>query len=435
VQHQTGSQAVGTGGNNGTFQYSFGDIPGAVTGIGNTTINDAAINAYQPGGNANLNANFNPNLGLNTNFNGNAGLNTSMIDPARSAVGSINPSQAYMQNMQDAFYKQGASRLDPRMQQEQEALETQLQNQGLTRGSQAWNAEMQRQMQARNDAYNSLTNSAILNSGAEAQRMMGMDISRGQFMNQAGQQDYLNRLNSQAAFNQANQQNWQNQFAAQGAGNQALAQQGEFGQNAQVLGNAANQQGWQNQFNAGQTGFQNQLASQAAQNQARGQQFSQGLMQGQFSNAAQQQAFDQAMQRAGLNNQTLAQNAQLQAMREGAFGQQQMAGMGMNSIANRDQLERDRFGWQQTLDRFGMGNTTSNSDWNRYLQSIQLGGPTIGPGQNPGGGGGFSTPGAAPGGNYLAAGLPNYAAGQNQANQWGQLGGSILNAGNSFGWW
>lgn len=54
------------------------------------------------------------------------------------------------------LYEYGASRLDPRFAREEEALRTRLANQGLTPGSAAWNAEMERLGQNKNDAYNSL---------------------------------------------------------------------------------------------------------------------------------------------------------------------------------------------------------------------------------------------------------------------------------------
>ena len=50
----------------------------------------------------------------------------------------------------------GRSRLDPRFDRERAALEGRLANQGLTQGSAAWNAEMQRFGQTKNDAYNNL---------------------------------------------------------------------------------------------------------------------------------------------------------------------------------------------------------------------------------------------------------------------------------------
>jgi hypothetical protein len=54
------------------------------------------------------------------------------------------------------LYELGSQRLDPRFAREEEALRSRLANQGLTQGSAAWDAEMERFGQGRNDAYNQL---------------------------------------------------------------------------------------------------------------------------------------------------------------------------------------------------------------------------------------------------------------------------------------
>lgn len=50
----------------------------------------------------------------------------------------------------------GRKRLDPALSQRREALETQLYNQGVRPGTEAWNREMTRNGQSENDAYNQL---------------------------------------------------------------------------------------------------------------------------------------------------------------------------------------------------------------------------------------------------------------------------------------
>ena len=112
----------------------------------------------------------------------------------------IGTGDAYMKQMQDAYYAQGAARLDPQMQQQQSGLEAQLANMGLTRGSEAWNNEMQRQAFNSNDAYAKLRNEAILNSGSEAQRLQGMNIASQTTQNTAlGQQFGQNLSQAQLA--------------------------------------------------------------------------------------------------------------------------------------------------------------------------------------------------------------------------------------------
>lgn len=54
------------------------------------------------------------------------------------------------------LYELGSQRLDPRFAREDEALRSRLAQQGLTQGSAAWDAEMERFGQNKNDAYNQL---------------------------------------------------------------------------------------------------------------------------------------------------------------------------------------------------------------------------------------------------------------------------------------
>lgn len=67
-----------------------------------------------------------------------------------------NPFSFDNQDAADWAYDLGASRLDPRMEQQQSALATRLANQGLAPGSRAWEAAMNQQGQNENDAYNQL---------------------------------------------------------------------------------------------------------------------------------------------------------------------------------------------------------------------------------------------------------------------------------------
>jgi hypothetical protein len=62
------------------------------------------------------------------------------------------------------LYELGSQRLDPRFAQGEDALRTRLANQGLTQGSAAWDAEMERFAQDKNDAYNQL----VLNGRGQA---------------------------------------------------------------------------------------------------------------------------------------------------------------------------------------------------------------------------------------------------------------------------
>jgi len=62
----------------------------------------------------------------------------------------------------------GAARLDPQWSRNEDALRTQLTNQGIQPGSAAWNAEMTQFNQNKNDAYNSLYLSGRAQGAQEA---------------------------------------------------------------------------------------------------------------------------------------------------------------------------------------------------------------------------------------------------------------------------
>lgn len=149
-------------------------------------------------------------------------------------------------------------RLEPSLERQQKALDTQLANQGIMRGSEAYNQAQQDLAQKQND----LRTQAALSGQQVQQNLFGQALQAGQFGNQAMTQEQQNRLanlgfsntaaqqdfeNRQAMINQLNtigQQGYQNQLAAQQANNAAMSQ-----------------------------GFANQLAAAQLANQARGQQF------------------------------------------------------------------------------------------------------------------------------------------------------------------
>ena len=74
----------------------------------------------------------------------------------------------------DAINSQYASRLDPQFADAQTALETQLANQGIGVGSDAYTKAMESQNRSRNDAYQSAMNAAITGGGAEQSRLFGL---------------------------------------------------------------------------------------------------------------------------------------------------------------------------------------------------------------------------------------------------------------------
>ena len=202
---------------------------------------------------------------------------------------SVGGAQGYFQPAVDAYQQQAMSRLNPQLQEQQANLENQLQQQGLTRGSSAWNAEMDRQMRSRNDATMGVTNQALMMGGQEAARMQGMDINAGNFANTAAQQNFTNNLSSQSAQNAAYGQQFNQNLQAGQFTNQAQAQ--EFGQNA-TQANIRNQS----------MGAQAQLAETTAARQQQASQFSQSY---DLQNRTQQAQMDQFAQTMGMTGRQL----------------------------------------------------------------------------------------------------------------------------------
>ena len=77
----------------------------------------------------------------------------------------------------DSMYNQYASRLDPQFADAQTALETQLANQGIMAGSDAYTKAMESQGRTRNDAYQSAQNAAITGGGTEQSRLFGLQAN------------------------------------------------------------------------------------------------------------------------------------------------------------------------------------------------------------------------------------------------------------------
>lgn len=148
---------------------------------------------------------------------------------------SIGPTDysADRQRVEDAIY----SRINPQLDRDRATLENTLVNQGLARGSEAFNQEMDAANRQANDARMQ----AVLAGGGEQSRLAQLALQSGQFANTAQGQ----------AFQQA--------MGRAGFGNEAqMAQQG--------FNNQAGTQNLQNQLS--QLGFNNANAQQQFGNQA-----------------------------------------------------------------------------------------------------------------------------------------------------------------------
>ena len=200
------------------------------------------------------------------------------------------------------------SRLSPQLQQERSQLQTQLVNQGIPPGSEAYRTAMQQQAQRENDLLTQASVQGINLDLAARQQGLGEQQTLGSFANQAANQIFQNRLAQQQAQNQAQQQAFGQRV-----------QSGEFGNAAQMAYFGA---GLQNQDAANRAiaqNFNQALQSQAMANAALGQNQGAALQQQQAANAAQQLGFGQQMDLNAARNAAIAANQQTGLTQQQAF--------------------------------------------------------------------------------------------------------------------
>lgn len=103
------------------------------------------------------------------------------------------------QQAADAAYQNAMRYVEPRMQRQQAALENQLANQGITRGSDAWNTAMQEAQAERENVYGAAQNQAYLQGlqGAGQAYQQGLGTRQQQISEaQTLQQNPINILNA-----------------------------------------------------------------------------------------------------------------------------------------------------------------------------------------------------------------------------------------------
>jgi hypothetical protein len=159
------------------------------------------------------------------------------------------------------------NRLSPQLAQSDEALRSQLANQGITEGSEAYNRAMTQSGQNRNDLLSQAALQGINLDLSANQQGFGQAATQAGLYNQAVGQNFGQGLQSQQLGNQAMAQNFQTALDAQNSRNAAMAQ--NYGQASNIAGlyNQAQNQGYnQNLQNAqfGNTAAQQSLAQQFA---------------------------------------------------------------------------------------------------------------------------------------------------------------------------
>lgn len=121
----------------------------------------------------------------------------SALDKPLGAANALSTSagdpQLLQQNVQNALYKNATQYLDPQFAQQDTALESKLANQGITRGSEAYNSAMLNQGNAKQQAYDSARNSATSGAVGAAQGMFGQNLQNSQLQNATSAQDFAAR--------------------------------------------------------------------------------------------------------------------------------------------------------------------------------------------------------------------------------------------------
>jgi len=262
------------------------------------------------------------------------------------------------------------SRLSPQLQGERQQLQTQLINQGLRPGGEAYNAAMSAQMQKENDLLLQAAAQGISLDQAARQQAFAEQQSRAMFANQAALSGFGAGMEQAQLYNVGLGQNLQQSLATQAAQNQAQQQAfqqrlqaGEFGREAQLasfgtqqsaadaynraiaqnFGQAQAAQQMQNQA-IGQN-FEQALAAQQAQNAAIAQNYQQALGAGQFNREALLQQFGMGQQAQELQNAAIAQNYERQLAANQAANQalQQIFGQNVNVQQLQNQAAAQNF--------------------------------------------------------------------------------------------
>lgn len=240
------------------------------------------------------------------------------------------------------------SRLQPQLERQRSQLETQLANQGLVRGGEAYTTAVQEQAQRENDLLTQAALQGINVDLAARQQGLAEQQSLGGFANQAALQQFGAGQAANQAYNQAVQQNMAMGMSAAQAQNAAAQQLYSQQMGIQGLYNAAI---GQNQQTA--------LAQMQAQNAAQNQAYNQALQAAQFGNTAQQQALQQQL---GLYNQPLNQISALMSgsqLQMPQFQGYQGANVGASPVFQAGQLQNqyaiDVYNQQQAARNQQMG--------------------------------------------------------------------------------
>lgn len=259
------------------------------------------------------------------------GVQRSVGPTVNSITGGYGPTDysSDRSKVENALY----SRINPQLDRDRQARETQLINAGVRPGTAAWDRAQDQLGRNANDARQQ----AVLAGGAEQSRLAGLAQNAAQFQNTAQGQEFAQRL-QEGMFGQTGQQQAFGQAAARTSASDAATAANNAARLAEAqFGNTAQQAAF------GQAGARTAALDAATQanNAAR-------LQEGQFTNTAQGQQFGQnTAATAAANAATEANNAA--RAREATFGRESQ---GLQFTQNQAQ--------QQAADAAALANTETN---------------------------------------------------------------------------
>ncbi len=261
------------------------------------------------------------------------------------------------------------SRLSPQLQGERQQLQTQLINQGLRPGGEAYNSAMAAQMQKENDLLLQAAAQGISLDQAARQQAFAEQQSRAMFANQAALQGFGAGMEQAGLYNTGMQQDLQAALATQAAQNQAQQQAfqqrlqaGEFGQEAQLASFGTQQQAAEAYNRAIAQNYQQALQSQQAANAAQAQQFGQAVGAGEFDRARLMEQFGMASSAQEMANRAIAQNqgALTQQYQNVLGGQQQYIDQQMAAEQLRNQAIAQNQAAQIAVQQANLGRQQQN---------------------------------------------------------------------------
>jgi len=148
---------------------------------------------------------YNRDIAMNAQLQDVAGQGVGYVQKALDKPLSFEGMQALgtpgeiQQAASDAAYANAMRYVEPRLQRQQASLENQLANQGITRGSEAWNAAMEDALAQREDIYGQAQNQAYLQglTGSQQAYSQGLGTRQQQISEaQTLRQEPINILNA-----------------------------------------------------------------------------------------------------------------------------------------------------------------------------------------------------------------------------------------------